>query len=180
MLRGLVPLAAGVIWLIVETALVGFLPIRLPPPDVVLIVVISFGFQYTLPLGGSLSFVLGILQDVLSGGVIGLNALSKTVVFALTRSITQRFYFSHLASKIAMVFLGGLIDGLLVTCILLIGGAIHIPGAVLARQLLLQIICTGLLSPLVLVITPQVTDFSGKGEEDSFYYGKTNTRTRGI
>jgi rod shape-determining protein MreD len=148
-LRVLIPLGAGVIWLILATALAGFLPSLLPPPDVVLIVVISFGFQYTLPLGGGLSFLLGILQDVLSGGVIGLNALSKTVVFALTRSIAQRFYFSNLASKIAMVFLGG-------------------------------IICTGLLSPIVLVITPQVTDFSEKGDGDTFHYGKTKTRTRGI
>ena len=109
---------------------------------VVLIVVISFGFQYTLPLGGGLAFLLGMLQDVLSGGVIGLNALSKTVIFVLTRSIAQRFNFSTMASKITMVFVGGIIDGLLVTCILLIGGAINIPGGVLARHLLLQILCT--------------------------------------
>ena len=180
MLRILVPLGAGVIWLIVATTLVGFLPSGLPPPDVILIVVISFGFQYTLLLGGGLSFLLGILQDVLSGGVLGLNALSKTVVFALTRSIAQRFNFSNMASKIAMVFVGGIVDGLLTTTILLIGGAIHIPGAVLARHLLLQIICTGLLSPIVLLITPQATDFSEKEDEDILHYGKTKTRTRGI
>lgn len=180
MLRVLVPLGAGVIWLIVATALVGFLPSNLPPPDVVLIVVISFGFQFTLPLGGGLAFLLGIIQDVLSGGVIGLNALSKTVVFVLTRSIAQRFYFSNIASKITMVFVGGIVDGLLVTCLLLIGGAIHIPGGVLVRHLLLQVICTGLLSPIVFVITPQATDFSERGGGDIFHYGKTKTRPRGI
>ena len=180
MFRALVPLLAGVLWLVLTTALAGFLPSRLPPPDVVLVVVIIFGFQYSFPLGGSLSFILGILQDVLSGGVVGLNALSKTVVFTLTRSIAQRFYFPNWASKIAMVFLGGIVDGLLVTCILLIGGAIHIPDALLARQLLLQIIVTGFLSPLVLFITPQVTDLSEKGDEDILRYGKKKARTRGI
>jgi rod shape-determining protein MreD len=179
-IRALVPLGAGVIWLIVVTTLVGFLPSNLPPPDVVLIVVISFGFQYTLPVGGGLAFLLGILQDVLSGGVIGLNALSKTVVFIFTRSIAQRFYFSHIGFKITMVFVGGIVDGLLVTCILLIGGAIHIPGGVLARHLLLQIICTGLLSPVVLFLTPQATDFNERGDGDIFHYGKTKTRPRGI
>ena len=180
MLRILVPLGAGVIWLLVATALVGFLPSNLPPPDVVLIVVISFGFQYTLPFGGGLAFFLGILQDVLSGGVLGLNALSKTVVFNLTRSIAQRFYFSHIASKIMMVFVGGIVDGLLVTCILLIGGAINIPGEVLVRHLLLQIICTGVLSPLVIAITPQAIDFSERGARDILHYGKTKTRPRRI
>ena len=180
MLRVLVPLVAGILWLVLAAALVGFVPSRLPPPDVVLTVVIIFGFRYSLPLGGGLSFLLGMLQDVLSGGIIGLNALSKTVVFVLTRWIAQRFYFSNWASKIAMVFLGGIVDGLLATCILLIGGRLHITGAVLARHFLLQIICTGLLSPLVLVITPQVTDLSERGEEEILRYGKTKARTRGI
>jgi cell shape-determining protein MreD len=117
---------------------------------------------------------------VLSGGIIGLNALSKTVVFVLTRWIAQRFYFPNWASKIAMVFLGGIIDGLLATCILLIAGAIHITGAVLARHFILQIICTGLLSPLVLVITPQVSDLNERGDEDIFRYGDKKARTREI
>ena len=180
MFRALIPLGAGLIWLIVATALVGFLPSRFPPPDVVLIVVISFGFQYSLSFGGGLSFLLGIIQDVLSGGVLGLNAFSKTVVFVLTRSVAQRFNFSNMASKIAMVFVGGIVDALLTTSILLIGGSIHIPGAVLALHLLLQIICTGLLSPIVLFITPHATGFSEKGDEGIFRYGKAKTRTRGI
>ena len=56
MLRALIPLGAGVIWLLVATVLMGFLPTRFPPPDIVLIVVVSFGFQYNLPLGGGLFF----------------------------------------------------------------------------------------------------------------------------
>ena len=180
MLRALIPLVAGVIWLLVATVLMGFLPSRFPPPDIVLIVVVSFGFQYNLPLGGGLSFLLGMLQDVLSGGVMGLNAFSKTVVFVLTRSIAQRFYFSKLASKIAMVFFCAIVDGLLVTCILLIAGQIHGSGVVLARQVALQIVFTGILSPIVLVITPEVTDFSEREERDISHYGKTKTRTRGI
>ncbi|OGP81368.1 MAG: rod shape-determining protein MreD, partial [Deltaproteobacteria bacterium RBG_16_54_11] len=77
--------AVGMLWLLVVTTLAGFLPTRLPTPDVVLIVVIIFSFQYSLPLGGGLSFLFGLMQDVLSGGVIGLNALSKTAVFFFSR-----------------------------------------------------------------------------------------------
>lgn len=180
MLRALVPLVVGIIWLVVATVLAGFLPSHLPPPDVVLIVVVVFGFKYPLPLGGALAFVLGMLQDVLSGGVIGLNAFSKTVVFSLTRAIARRFYFPNWASKIAMVFLAGVVDGLLVAGIVFIGGGVHGSGAVLARQLLLQIIFTGLLSPLVLFMTPQVSDLDERGAEDIFHYGTTKTRHRRI
>jgi rod shape-determining protein MreD len=172
--------AVGIMWLMVETTLVGFLPLWLPAPDVVLIIVIIFSFQYPLPLGGGLSFLFGLMQDVLSGGIIGLNAFSKAMVFFLSRWIRKRFYFSQVPYKIAMVFLGGMVDGLLAIVVLLIGGMMHTPVVVLARQLFLQILCTGLLSPLVLVMTPTVSDLGERGAEDGFRYGHKKARARGI
>jgi rod shape-determining protein MreD len=178
--KALGPFVVGMLWVLVATALLGFFPTPLPFPDVVLIVVIMFSFQYPVPLGGGLSFVLGLAQDVLSGGVIGLNALSKTVIFSLSRWIAGRFYLPTMAFKIAMVFFGALVEGLLVTGILLVGGMIHVPVAVIVRQLLLQILCTGLLSPLVLVITPTVSDLDERGAENGFRYGHKKARARGI
>jgi len=178
--KKLVPFVVGMLWVLVATTLAGLLPTQLPTPDVVLIVVIIFGFQYPFPLGGGLSFVLGLVQDVLSGGVIGLNALTKTAVFSLTRVLAKRFYFPHWLSKIAMVFLGGVVDGLLVTAILLIGGMIHVSGAVLARRLLLQILYTGIISPLILVTIPTVSDTGERGREDWFFRGSQKAKARRI
>ena len=158
----------------------GFLPSRFPPPDVVLIVVIIFGFWYPLPLGGGLAFLLGLVQDVLSGGLIGLNALSKTVVFSLIRLMARRFYVSNLTSKITMVFFGVIVDSLLVTGVLFIGGGIHMSGAVFARQMLLQILCTGFLSSLIFILAPHVSDLRERGDEDTFRYGKKKARIRRI
>jgi rod shape-determining protein MreD len=179
-LKAVGPFAVGMLWLIVATSLTGFLPPGLPVPEVVLIVVILFSFQYPFALGGGLSFVLGLVQDVLSGGIIGLNALSKTAIFSLSRWIARRLDLTTVGFKIAMVFFGGMIDGLLVTTILLIAGMIHIPASMIVRQLLLQILCTGLLSPLVLLTTPTVLDLGWKGEEDRFSYGHKKARTRGL
>jgi rod shape-determining protein MreD len=178
--KALVLFAVGMLWLIMATTLVGYLPPWLPTPDVVLIIVIIFSFQYPFPLGGGLSFLFGLMQDVLSGGVFGLNAFSKAAVFSLSRWIRKRFYFSHVAFKIAMVLFGALVDGVVTIVVLLIGGMIHTPPAVLARQLLLQIICTGLLSPLVLVLTPTVSDLGEGGAGYGFHYGYKKTRARGI
>ena len=180
MFKALGLFAIGIVWLLAETTLVGFLPSWLPAPDVVLILVIAFSFRYDLPLGGGLSFSLGLVQDVLAGGIIGLNAFSKTTIFSLSRWIRKRFYFSHVAAKIAMVFFGALIDGLLTICVLFIGRMMHTPLVVLAPQLLLQILCTGLLSPFVLVMTPTVADLEERGAEDGFRYGHKKARARGI
>lgn len=180
MFKALGLFAVGIVWLMVATTLAGFLPPWLPAPDVVLIIVIIFSFQYPFPLGGGLSFLFGLTQDILSGGVIGLNAFSKAVVFSLSRWIRKRFYFSQVPFKIAMVFFGALVDGLLAIVILLIGGMMHTPLVVLARQLLVQILCTGLLSPLVLLMTPTVSDLGERGVEDGFRYGHKKARSRGI
>jgi rod shape-determining protein MreD len=178
--KALVLFAVGMLWLIMVTTLAGFLPPWLPVPDVVLIIVIIFSFRYSFPLGGGLSFLFGLMQDVLSGGVFGLNAFSKVAVFTLSRWIRKRFYFSHMVFKIAMVLFGALVDGVFTICVLLVGGMMHTPPPVLARQLLLQIICTGLLSPFVLVLTPTVSDLEERGAGDGFRYGYKKTRVRGI
>jgi rod shape-determining protein MreD len=172
--------AVGMLWLLMVTTLAGFLPPWLPVPDVVLIIVIIFSFQYSFSLGGGLSFLFGLMQDVLSGGVFGLNAFSKVAVFSLSRWIRKRIYFSNMAFKIAMVLFGALVDGVITICILLIGGMMHTPPAILARQLLLHIMCTGLLSPFVLVVTPTVPDLGERGTEDGFRYGYKKTSARGI
>jgi rod shape-determining protein MreD len=164
------------LWLFVVTTFAGFLPSRLPVPDVVLILVIMFSFQYPFPLGGGLSFLLGLVQDVLSGGVIGLNALSKTVVFSFSRWIARKFYLSTVASKMAMVFLGGMFDGLLMTVILLTGGMMRITVAILARQILLQTLFMVLLSPLVAVTTLPLSDINERGREEGFFYGHKKAR----
>jgi len=163
-----------------ETTLVGFLPTRFPSPDVVLIVVIVYGLKYSLSLGGGFSFVLGVLQDVLAGGVIGLNALSKTVVFFLTTLIAGRFYFPNVISKMAMVLLGGIVDGFLLAVVLLIGGGIHIPFPTLFRSFLLQILCTGFFAPVVLIITPKIFALGERGEGGIFRHGLKKAGARGI
>jgi rod shape-determining protein MreD len=178
--RQLGPFAVGMLWVFVTTTLLAFSPFLLPAPDIVLIVVIMVSFQYSLLLGGSLALVLGLVQDVLSGGVIGLNALTKTLIFVLSRWIVKRFYLPTMLFKIAMVVFGTLIDGMLVTVILLMGRMVHIPIAVFAQQLFVQMICTGLLAPLVIITTPQASGLDGSGEEERFFYGHTKARVRRI
>ena len=148
-----------------KTVLVGFLPTGVPFPDVVLVVVVVIGFRYSLALGGGFSFLLGLLQDVLAGGIIGLNALSKTLVFSLTKLMSRRFYFPNFISKIAMVLLGGVIDSLLLVIVLFIAGLIHTPFPILLRHLLVQIFCTALLAPVVIMITMKILVVGDRGEE---------------
>ena len=179
MFRMLSPFIVGLLWVFATTALQVFLFPELRSPDVVLIVVIIMSFQYPLLLGGGLAFTLGIVQDVLSGGIIGLNALTKTVIFALSRWIAKRFYLSTMLAKLAMVAFGVLVDVILVTAILLMGKMTHLSFSFFIRQLAVQILLTCLLSPLVMISMPTVSDVSGSGKEERFFYARAKGRVRG-
>jgi rod shape-determining protein MreD len=177
--RMLRPFAVGLLWILGTTALQVFLFPELRPPDVVLIVVVTMSFQYPLLLGGGLAFALGIVQDVLSGGIIGLNALTKTLIFTFSRWIARRFYLSTMLSKIAMVAFGVLVDVSLVSAILLMGKMIHISFLLFMQQLAVQILLTCLLSPLVMISMPTLPDVSGSGKEEPFFHARSKGRVRG-
>jgi rod shape-determining protein MreD len=177
--RTLKPFAVGLLWIFATTALQVFLFPELRSPDVVLIVVVSMSFQYPLLLGGGLAFTLGVIQDILSGGIIGLNALTKTLIFTLSRWIAKRFYLSTMLARIAMVGFGVLVDVLLVSAILLLGKMFHISFPLFMEQLAVQILLTCLLSPLVMISMPTLPDINVSGKEERFFYARSKGRVRG-
>ena len=176
--RILVILFVGTGWLVLETVVVGFLPARFPSPDVILVLVILFGFRYSRSFGGPLAFLLGLVQDVLSGGIVGLNALSKTVVFALTASMSGRFYFPNLFAKVAMVLLGGAVDVVLLTVVQAIARSIHVSMFVSIQQLMLQILFSGLLAPLIIVVTTKLLNVVERETEVTYQHGSKESRAR--
>lgn len=151
MVKGIVYLLFGIAWLAVESAFISFIPLGIPTPDVVLILVVAFAFRLPLARSGVLSFLLGLFQDVLVGAALGSNALSKTVVCALSRGIAERFYLSNVVSEVLMVIVGGVVDALLVTSILLVGGQALPALARIEQIVLLQLAATVLFAPVVVL-----------------------------
>jgi len=177
MIRLLLPFVVGTGWLVLETVVIGFFPRHYPPPDVVLILVIMFGFRYTPSVGGPVSFLLGLLQDALAGGTLGVCALSKTVVYAITTSMARRFYFSTIIAKIGMVLLGGIVDAVAGILLLSIGGFSQSISAVTHYQML-KVLLTGLLAPLVLEATTRVFALVERRDKAAYDYGSKEARTR--
>ncbi len=84
-------------------------------PDTFLIVAIFFALsdeKYTAVISG---FVLGILKDVLSGGILGINALSKTIsVFAIGR-IQSNYAKKDFLSILILCSIFSIIDKFIIT-----------------------------------------------------------------
>lgn len=77
-------------------------------PDLALIFVVHCGIHYQRNGGIAMGFIVGMIQDCLSGRLLGVNTLSKTLI---------GFFFSALKNKI-------IVEGVLPTSIFLLGASL--------------------------------------------------------
>jgi rod shape-determining protein MreD len=176
-MRFLVYLLMGVAWLVVETVLMSFLPLGTPTPDVILVLVVAFGFRLPLARAGVLAFVLNLCQDVLTGGILGLNALSKTVIVAITKGVAERFYFPSIVSELLMVTAGAVVNMALVAAVLYMDGVVEAPFWQFFVSLVRTVMITTVTAPVVLV--PMTLVIHRLEPESDVYEAETHdARTR--
>jgi len=65
--------------IILQSLLVPMMEIRLWKPDLVLIIVLLIGKRFSSISGSSAGFILGIIQDSLTGMPVGITALPKAI-----------------------------------------------------------------------------------------------------
>jgi rod shape-determining protein MreD len=107
--------ACGVL---LQTTLLPVLPFGGAAPDVVLVLCVYLGL-YHHTVGGALgAFLLGYLQDGVSGGATGLNAFALSAVFLFVYLTSRRLWVDNLVSKIVLVFLASVIKTVTVVTLL--------------------------------------------------------------
>ncbi|MFH1238670.1 MAG: rod shape-determining protein MreD [bacterium] len=119
---GLVILVA----LILETTVFNYLAIGGVKPDLLLIVVIYLALNKGALTGEISGFIAGFLQDVFSGGLIGLNALVKTIIGNLVSLGRGKLAFENVITQVVItlaVSLSGVILMIPVKMIF-VGGAV--------------------------------------------------------
>jgi rod shape-determining protein MreD len=91
--------------------------------DLALICSVFYGFTLGRPVASILiGSALGLMQDSLSGAVVGTNGFSKTVIGYLAASAVSKFAVDQPVTRIFALFLFSLADGLLVTMLGLMVG----------------------------------------------------------
>jgi rod shape-determining protein MreD len=80
--------------------------------DLVLVVVVYFSLTSGRVTGLLTGSFAGLVQDALSGAVIGMAGLSKTVVGFLTGIIGTQFIVNHSASRFVVFFLATVVNQL--------------------------------------------------------------------
>lgn len=107
-----------VLSIILQTA---FFPAHLADPfkpDLLIIFVVYMGFRERVRLGGICSFLLGLVQDSLSGQYFGLSGFTFLLIFIVLKAVSHRFYTESRWLMVFGVFLASIINGLAVILLL--------------------------------------------------------------
>ncbi len=87
--------------------------------DLPLLVTVFFAVSRRSPIAGALTgMVIGLLEDTLSGGRIGINGIAKTLIGYIGASIGLRVDVEALTTRIVMIFVFSLLNSLLLYLIM--------------------------------------------------------------
>ncbi len=135
--------------LILQTTVLDTVSVGGIKPDLVMLVVVLNGFLLGTREGAFLGFFGGILEDLLCGHYIGLNALSKMAAGYLAGAAGLRLYKENITVATGVTFLSTL-GGMVVSYMLLLYLNIHVsPLSALFRVSIPTAVYNALLTPLV-------------------------------
>jgi rod shape-determining protein MreD len=131
-----------------QATILASLPIQRIRPDLVLILVLYFGFSFSMITGGILAFFLGCLLDLFSGNSFGLFTFTRPLIFLVAQLFRNQFYWEGFSFQFLFVFTFALFEGLLI--LVLLAGvnpvALHNLYPSVLTHLIPQAICTALIA----------------------------------
>lgn len=102
-----------ILCLVIQTVYGDILTIGGIKPDFLLVIIIFFAFRYSAFEAGIMGFIAGILQDSLSGLILGTNAFTKLIIGLIVSSI-KKVYAENLISIIITIFVFTFLQSLLI------------------------------------------------------------------
>ena len=107
-------LLLGILFLTFQTTLLSYLPIQRIRPDILLVLILYWGFTLPPVSGGIHALFSGYLMDLFSGNSFGLYTFTRPLLFYLAQLFKGRFYLESLISQSLFVFVFALVEGFLI------------------------------------------------------------------
>jgi len=143
---------AAAVALVLQTTILQALPYVSVVPDVLLILCVYLGL-YHHSAGGALgAFMLGYLEDSVSGSAAGLNAFALCLIFLLIYLTSRRLWVENVVSQVVVVFLAALVKAAAVTALLAIFASFQRGWSLVLGSLVLQGLLTAAVAPLVFAL----------------------------
>ncbi|WP_437579726.1 hypothetical protein [Sorangium sp. So ce887] len=153
-------LAMGAALLIVQSnlfRLIGKLNIPGSTPSLLLPLVVFMGVhEYSIARGAALAFLLGYLLDLFTGAPVGLFTFITVATFVVSRAAGVRLAAQTLLTKIALAFVFGLVEGVLIVILTAIFGGDAARPRALALLVAPHAVSTALFAPFVFALAERV------------------------
>ncbi|AUX21645.1 hypothetical protein SOCEGT47_021310 [Sorangium cellulosum] len=153
-------LAMGAGLLILQSNLfriIGKLNIPGSTPSLLLPLIVFMGVhEYSIARGAALSFLLGYLLDLFAGAPVGLFTFITVATFVVSRAAGVRLAAQTLLTKIALAFVFGLVEGVLIVILTAIFGGDAARPRALALLVAPHAVSTALFAPLVFRMAERV------------------------
>lgn len=142
--------------LLLQTTLLQTLRLDAAVPDILLVLVVYLGLYQHTAGGACGAFVLGYMEDSLSGTVVGLNAFAMSLVFLLVYLTSRRLWVDNVVSRVVVVFLASLVKIAGVMVLLALFFSLDVAWSAFLRSLLIQPLVASLLAPPIFALLGRV------------------------
>jgi len=139
-----------VVALLIQLTLINSITILGLKPDLIMVVVIIFSLLKGEKEGAISGFASGLLQDIFSTGLLGINALAKTVVGFICGILKEKIFHEHILFLIPVItFVASLIQNILIFFLLRAFGIEYSLAWSLKQVALPEALYSSLLSPFI-------------------------------
>lgn len=108
-----------IVALVIQLTLINLVTILGVKPDLIMVVVVVFSLRKGEKEGIISGFTSGLLQDIFSTGLLGINALAKTVIGFTCGIIKEKIFHEHILFIIPIItFIASFIQSILVFLLL--------------------------------------------------------------
>src|SRR4030042_2978229 len=108
-----------VVALVIQLTLINLVTILGVKPDLIMVVVVVFSLRKGGKEGIVSGFVSGLLQDIFSTGLLGINALAKTVVGFICGILKEKIFHEHILFIIPVItFISSFLQSIVISLLL--------------------------------------------------------------
>ena len=139
-----------VVALIIQLTLINLVTILGVKPDLIMVVVVVFSLRKGEKEGAISGFASGLLQDIFSASLLGINALAKTVIGFTCGILKEEIFHEHILFIIPVItFIASFMQSILIFLLLRAFGLEYNLAWSLKQIALPEALYSSLLSPFI-------------------------------
>jgi rod shape-determining protein MreD len=139
-----------IVALLIQLTLINSITILGLKPDLIMVVVVVFSLLKGAKEGTVSGFASGLLQDIFSAGLLGINALAKTVIGFTCGILKEKIFHEHILFLIPLItFIASLMQSILMFLLLHAFGIEYNLAWGLKQVALPEALYSSLLSPFI-------------------------------